>query len=227
MSCRILQPEEASAVGSVRWSSAPLAPTGEVKPLFGAPPRPQHSSEPSEAEVFNSRVKQLQAECEQKVQQAYRQGRSEGEASATEAAKKQYGAKLKELAQALESLASLRSRVRYEAERDLVKLSIEVARRVLRRELSVDSDALRGIVKACLEQLDQREIRRLRLHPEQAASLGSSMAERNVRVEITADSTLSPGSVVFETSQGELDGSIETQLLEIERGFSDMLPRPR
>ena len=32
-----------------------------------------------------------------------------------------------------------------------------------------------------------------------------------------------PSDLVFETSWGELDASVETQLLEIERGFSDRL----
>jgi flagellar assembly protein FliH len=50
--------------------------------------------------------------------------------------------------------------------------------------------------------------------------------ERNggmAAIEIVADGLLQPGGLVFETSLGELDASVETQLQEIERGFADRL----
>ena len=36
---------------------------------------------------------------------------------------------------------------------------------------------------------------------------------------------LTQGSAVFETSRGELDASVDTQLAEIERGLTDVLER--
>jgi flagellar assembly protein FliH len=44
-------------------------------------------------------------------------------------------------------------------------------------------------------------------------------------VEIVADASLLAGSAVFETSRGEMDASIGTQLAEIERGFADVMRR--
>jgi len=44
-------------------------------------------------------------------------------------------------------------------------------------------------------------------------------------VELIPDPTLQCGDVMFETSHGTLDGSIEAQLQEIERGFADRLSR--
>jgi flagellar biosynthesis/type III secretory pathway protein FliH len=40
---------------------------------------------------------------------------------------------------------------------------------------------------------------------------------------VIPDATLAPGSVVFETNQGNLDASVESQLQEIERGLADHL----
>jgi len=42
---------------------------------------------------------------------------------------------------------------------------------------------------------------------------------------LTADASLKPAEVYFETSQGILDASVETQLREIERGLIDKLER--
>jgi flagellar assembly protein FliH len=44
-------------------------------------------------------------------------------------------------------------------------------------------------------------------------------------LEIASDGSLTPGSAIFETSRGDLDASIETQLSEIDRGLTDALSR--
>ncbi len=38
-----------------------------------------------------------------------------------------------------------------------------------------------------------------------------------------ADPSRQPGDVVFETERGNLDASVDSQLLEIERGLTDRL----
>ena len=96
-----------------------------------------------------------------------------------------------------------------EAEPELVRLSLAVARRILRRELSVDPEALLGLVKAGLERIESADVHRVRVHPEHAAVLAR----------------LLEGAVIFETSRGSLDTGLETQLKEIERGFVDLYPR--
>ena len=47
-------------------------------------------------------------------------------------------------------VAGLRARIRKETESDIVTLTVAIARRVLRRELSVDPEAIHGVVKAAL-----------------------------------------------------------------------------
>jgi flagellar assembly protein FliH len=44
-------------------------------------------------------------------------------------------------------------------------------------------------------------------------------------LELVSDAKLPRGSAIFETSRGDLDASIDTQLLEIERGFTDIIRR--
>jgi flagellar assembly protein FliH len=43
------------------------------------------------------------------------------------------------------------------------------------------------------------------------------------RVEVIADPGIERGAVILETGRGMLDASVETQLVEIERGFADMV----
>jgi flagellar assembly protein FliH len=42
-------------------------------------------------------------------------------------------------------------------------------------------------------------------------------------VEVVSDQSRELGSVIFETSRGNLDASVDSQLQEIERGLADRL----
>jgi len=123
----------------------------------------------------------------------------------------------------IEELAAIKPRLRGEAESDVVRLAVAIARRVLRRELTVDPSAIEGLVKAALEQLDTREITRVRVHPDHEAALRRCLEKVVVdrTIELAADGTLERGAVLFETARGNLDASVETQLREIERGLAD------
>jgi flagellar assembly protein FliH len=136
-------------------------------------------------------------------------------------------AALQRLAQSIEEMASLRSRLRREAEADTVKLALAIARRVIRRELAIDPEALHGLVLAALEKLQAQEICRVRVHPGQVSAVAVLLrkAAGGVPVEVVPDGSRDPGAVVFETERGNLDASVESQLGEIERGLADALRR--
>jgi flagellar assembly protein FliH len=108
-----------------------------------------------------------------------------------------------------------------------VTLALAVARRVLRRELSVDPEAIRGVVLAALEKLDGQEISRVRVHPAHAAEVSACLrrAVSGRAIEVVPDPAREPGFVIFETERGSLDASVDTQLEEIERGLADRLRR--
>src|SRR5262249_4383957 len=106
-----------------------------------------------------------------------------------------------------------------------VRLALVIARRVLRRELSVDPESLRGLLKVGLERIEAAELHRVRVHPEHAAILKSMLQVAARPVDVIPDTALAPGGVIFETSRGSVDTSMETQLKEIERGFADLYPR--
>ena len=85
---------------------------------------------------------------------------------------------LERLARAAADLSNLRDRVRRQAETDLVKLALAIARRVLHRELAIDPDAMQGIVRTALDRLQNREVDRLRVHPSHVGS-GAHLPRRS------------------------------------------------
>lgn len=171
---------------------------------------------------------QQEREIAQRVAEAHRRGFAEGEAQGRQAAAAQFQAAIEGLARSAVEIAALRPRIHREAEADLVRLAVAVARRVLRRELTVDPEALLGLVKAALDKLDLRELNRIRVHPGAASPLERALRDAALpaRIEVLADASLEPGAAIFETGRGTLDSSVETQLVEIERGLTDLLERP-
>jgi flagellar assembly protein FliH len=153
--------------------------------------------------------------------ESYQRGYRDGEAAARAA----LGSTIERLAQSIDHTAGLRARLRKEAEGDLLRLAVAISRRILHREISVDPEALSGLIMAALEKLKAHEVQRVRAHPDIETALRSSLehlaAGRNV--QIIADRSRQPGDLVFETERGSLDASIETQLQEIERGLADRL----
>jgi flagellar assembly protein FliH len=158
---------------------------------------------------------------------AHHRGFAEGEAAARQQAAAQLQAAAERMARTVEEIVSIRPRLRHEAEDDVVKLAMAVARRILYRELATDPEALLGLVRSALDKLEGREIHRIRANPQDAAVLLQHFQQMNIprRIEVLADAALERGSAHFETEHGLFDASIETQLKEIERGFSDVVKR--
>ena len=158
--------------------------------------------------------------------EAYQRGLSEGEKIGQEQAAAELQPLMDRLSRSLADLATVRTRVRKTAESDLLKLAIAVARRVIHRELTLDPGSIEGLIRVALEKLESRELCRVRVHPNQEPVIRTLLARFSAApVELIPDGTLQSGDVLFETAHGTLDGSIEAQLQEIERGFADRMGR--
>jgi flagellar assembly protein FliH len=219
-SSRVLRETEQTVVTPIQWrATAPVLPAKAESAAF-------REARPSQASADDSR--NTQQDRERVEREAYHRGFSEGKAAGREQAGAELQPVLDQLGRTLASLTTLRSRVRTEAEGDLLKLAVAIARRVLHRELTLDPNSIEGLIRVALEKLQARELCRVRVHPDQEAAIRSSLERFSNanKVEITADSSMQCGDVVFETAHGNLDASIESQLQEIERGLADRLHRP-
>jgi flagellar assembly protein FliH len=158
--------------------------------------------------------------------ESYQRGFSEGRNVGRDQAAAELQPVMDRLSRSLADLATVRSKVRKTAEADLLKLAIAIARRVLHRELTLDPGSIEGLIRVALEKLESRELCRVRVHPDQEPVIRTLLARFSAApVELIPDPTLQCGDVLFETAHGTLDGSIEAQLQEIERGFADRLSR--
>jgi flagellar assembly protein FliH len=216
MHSKILRGEAALAAEPVVWKRIGPAAAGAG---------PGQGGDPRESAALQARIAELEREIERREQAALRKGLDQGRAAAGPEAAAQLKPVLERFAMTINELATYRRQLRREAETDLVKLAIAIARRVLRREMTTDPDAMLGLVKAALEKLEGREIERVRVHPADAAAVKQHLeqARTAARFEVVPEPRLERGAAIFETSRGTLDASVETQLDEIQRGLVDRI----
>jgi flagellar assembly protein FliH len=214
--------------------SSKVSQSGET---CGAEPlvwRLMHASGPARTGVDSEQppdpreqIAQLQQQYEQRAREAHAAGVREGEAAGRQRATTELQPVIDRLARSIEDIGGLRARLRAEAEADLIQLSLAIARRVIRRELAIDPEALHGLVLGALDKLQGQEISRVRVHPGHVSLVAESLRQNcaSANVEVIADPSRAVGSVIFETQRGNLDASVESQLQEIERGLADRLRR--
>jgi flagellar assembly protein FliH len=207
-SSKILREGELSGVTPMAWRTTSTPP-----------PVPQPAKAPAvDAGPYGDQ--------EEARKESYQRGFSEGRKVGHEQAVAEIQPVMDRLSRSLADLATVRSRVRKTAESDLLKLAIAVARRVIHRELTLDPGSIEGLIRVALEKLESRELCRVRVHPDQEPVIRTLLARFSAApVELIPDPALQCGDVLFETAHGTLDGSIEAQLQEIERGFADRLSR--
>jgi flagellar assembly protein FliH len=209
---RILRRGEESGVTQVHWMQTG-GPSVGIAPFAPPPPSEGFSAHDSEQGKRSER-------------ESYDRGLAEGLAAGKEQAAAELQPVFEKLGRSLVELSSLRPRIRKNAEQDLIKLSLAIARRVLHRELTLDPESISGLIKVALEKLQSREVSRVRIHPEYETVIRALLDRYGAsQMEVARDASLQRGDVLFETAQGTLDASIESQLREIERGFADRLSR--
>ena len=227
MSSRVLTGTNIARVDPVRWLLAfgePVnaSPTGEppadavCKDMDGALQRIQ---------VLERRIQELESELPQRHEAGRREGRAEGEKTGADTAVAALQPVLGRFTATIAELASYRARFRRDSEPEILQLALAVAKKILRRELTVDQHSLLGILKAALETINKAEVLCVRTAPEDAGQLTGRLADLGLpdQVEVVGDRALERGSVILDTKRGQIDASVNTQLAEIENGFADRI----
>lgn len=219
MRCKIADP--AQNVEPITWRSPNMPQLGIAL-----------TEEPPVTETQAHEVSKLRAElmeCERRHQiemaQVRREAVAEGYRQAREETSAEINAANNQIAQALSDLAGTKRKLRSDAEGELISLSLAIARRILHREVSIDPEALHGLVHTALQKLQNREISRVRVYLAGADAVRSALERIGAApaIQVFPDSSLKNGGLIFETTFGELDASIDSQLQEIQRGFADRL----
>ena len=108
---------------------------------------------------------------------------------------------------------------------DVVVLAMEVARKVIRRELDLDPDTVVELCAGALRQVVLAHSITLRVNPDDLAAVDArrqtlaAALESCASLQIVADRAVDRGGCVVESDMGRIDARLETQLAAIERAL--------
>jgi flagellar assembly protein FliH len=155
---------------------------------------------------------------------AYQKGFEAGRNSGYEMAEKKLEAILGRFAQSLDQLATTRQEIVSETNRDLVRLAIEIARKLVGREIKIDEEIVITLVQVALKRVNEKASVTVFLNPEDLVVVQAQLkaspqlfSERDLTLKVKED--LKRGDCLLESSFGNVDGRLSEQFNRVEHGL--------
>lgn len=123
--------------------------------------------------------------------------------------------------EALERFDAMRADLHAQAEREVLGFAVRLGERVAKRAIELDAAAAARQLVEAIDLTMQPSRVRVRVSPEDARSVREALPEladrlaESASVAVVEDASLSHGSIVVETDDSRIDGTIETQLSRI------------
>jgi len=195
-----------SAAGSRHFVEARY---GRTEPERGASPPP-----PSELE------KSLAA-AEEKLRRVEKEAYDRGLQAGAERQRRELAPAAESLSRLIREIGGLKQRIFTSTERQVIRLVLAVAEKVIHREASLHADVIQHVLRDAIRNIVDREGMKIRLNPRDFLHvmevkqdfLRSMDGLKNVIFE--EDSGIPFGGAVIETSFGEVDARLEQQIREI------------
>lgn len=183
-------------------------------------------SGPSESD----RIRQA-AEIEKK--QAHDAGLAEGFEKGKQVAAGELETVIQRLRRAYLDIEKYRKQLYLKAEEDTVALALAVARKIIGREISVDTKIVLNVVKGALEKVIDHEKVKIRINPSDLETVKTALfqflplVENLENIHFEADAAITEGGCIVETNFGNIDAGIENQLDKISEAFDDELEKSK
>ena len=126
---------------------------------------------------------------------------------------------------ALDSFLSEKRRYFSGLEKEVVRLALAIAERVLHRESAMDPTLLAAAARVALEQVDQESEAVLLVAAGDADNWRKSLESVGREITLKVDATMRRGECVLQTEAGSFELGMQAQLCEIERGFFELIGR--
>jgi flagellar assembly protein FliH len=153
--------------------------------------------------------------------QAFEQGYAEGERTGKQMGEAMVDTLCKRYEKSLAELAAAHKHMTQSMEEETVRLSLEIARRIVQRELTMDQDLVAALATVALKRLSGHQSITLKVSRLDFERVRAAIALVNAAVMVTEDPTLERGDFMIETSQTHLDGRISSQIETIGRALLD------
>jgi flagellar assembly protein FliH len=221
MLSKVLSGREAERAQPMVLSSVSLQQTDA--PLQKPDPSKELPADPAlerENRALRDRLLQVEAELATARRDLFETGRRQGD----QQARAEMTPIVERMGVSLAELTEMRQEIRSKAEKDMVQLSLLIAKRILHRELNVDTNALTALARVVFDRLVRAESWRVTVHPRFAPAIAAALGPGQTgRVQIEPDPNCAPGTLIVRSEEGKIDASVDAQLEEIARGLADRI----
>jgi flagellar assembly protein FliH len=155
---------------------------------------------------------------------AYQKGFEAGRNSGFEMAEKKLEAILGRFTESMEEMGRTRQQIISETNRDLVRLAVEISRKLVGREIKIDPEIVVTLIQVALNRLTRNASVTVYLNPEDLVFVQSRLeaspqlfSERDLKLKVKED--LKRGDCVLESPFGNVDGRLSEQFSKVENGL--------
>jgi flagellar assembly protein FliH len=156
---------------------------------------------------------------------AYENGFHQGEKAGMEMAERKMEAVMRRYSESILEVARLKPALYAAVERDVTKLALEVAKKIVHREIQADREIIITLVKVALSHVSEKSAVTVHLHPvdynyllEHRAELTNG-AGNGREIMLLADKSIERGGCLVQSECGDIDARIEEEFREVERSF--------
>lgn len=188
------------------------------------PPTPlfRYSAPPSSAPA--SAMRDLPSPSAERLEalerDAYAKGYEAGEREGKAAAAARVDAMLRQMNSTINEIGALRGGLMRRAERELVRLALAMAERVVRREIDVDRELLAVMARVAIDRLGENAVATIHLNPvDHLVITGGREPDPGHAVELVSDPAIVRGGCMVKSSFGTIDAGIESQIRELSRAL--------
>ena len=168
----------------------------------------------------------MKLEAKRLKEQAYFKGFEKGEKEGLESARSRIESLLSSLKESLSGLQKVKKQILLDSEREAVELALAIARKIVCQEVATDRNVVLNVVKESLRKVVGHKKIKIRLCPDDlqfmndAKSQIPGLNEDFEKIIFEADKSIMNGGCIIDTSFGDIDGRIESQLQAVEEVFN-------
>jgi len=158
---------------------------------------------------------------------AFDSGFLQGQKSGKELAEHKLDAAMRKYSEALQEISSLKSVLRTQVEREVVKLAVEVAKKIVYREIHIDPAIIQTLIRVALSHVAEKSSVTIYLSPVDYSYLikqRPELAQSEGRdMTFLSDNSIAQGGCLIQTECGDIDARIEEKFREVENAFFEGL----
>jgi flagellar biosynthesis/type III secretory pathway protein FliH len=160
-----------------------------------------------------------------KLEEAYQSGYEDARATCMKQMEKQVAEQVQAFASMIDDLTSQRQRLVTDSEEAVVRLSCQIARRIVGKAVEIDEQIILQIVKNAVSRLADKQKLIIRVNPTDLATLNNHEPELlaattgSTSVEVKEDNRIKRGGCLIEGESGNVEAQIERQIEVVERAL--------